>query len=238
MKVPCVKCGGAVPLERDEAFLRCPFCDSTLFMDRASTFLHLNMAASLRETQAQDRLARELQRLEIPPQPVDSVEKLLLPFWEIRGGSTTTTEPAFAPIPDPLAGYRIPAGGASARGGSGAEEFAPVECAETASARWEGGAPQGLSLVSVPFYRITFGGRQFSAWVDGVSGAVFPVQFPPSNASANHQRALKLFVGLFALFALEAALIPSAGLGFFAVAGTAVALFPTVKRKLTPGGEL
>jgi len=238
MQVKCAQCGGAIPLERDDAFLRCPFCASTLFLDRAATFIHMELVPALGETRARDLLAQELRRREIPEQPVRSVEKLKLPFWAVREAEALTTQAAFSPLPAALAEFRIPASGASVVQEGPGGEFRPVACAETASARWDpGNLPKGLALFAVPFYRIAFGAkgsRECEAWVEATTGGLWLGDTPPADTAQISRLSMAALVGLFLVVVLESALIPNAALGLVVALVTVVAAYPLLRRWLHP----
>ncbi len=241
MQVACAKCAAKIELLRDDPFLSCAYCGSTLYLDRAHTFLRFDLPPNVSETRAKDLFAQELRRREVAPQPVRSVQKLLLPFWAVRGAGTTTTTAAFSPEPAPLAGYRLPPSGAvPVEGDAAAGGFEPVACSETATSRWgESGTPAGLALHNVPFFRLVYGaaaGHGYEAWVDGVTGAVFLGETPPALALAIGRRSMRVLLGLCGLFALEALLIPHAGLSLLAVAATAAVAYPFLRHRLAAEG--
>ena len=112
MKLRCANCSAELALERDEAFFVCPFCSSSLYLDQARTFKSFLLPPAHSETSARDLLAREIARREIPPAAVTRCDRVLLPFWGVRGQNLQETLPAFSPVSEALQGYRLPAAGA------------------------------------------------------------------------------------------------------------------------------
>lgn len=232
MKIRCANCGAEIAVERDDAFLVCPFCNSSLYLDRAHTFKNLLLTAGLQEASARDLLQKELALREIPPAPARKVERVLLPYWGVRGESLQETMPAYSPAPAVLQGYRLPSAGAVFYEEGLAGGFEPVACSEAASSRWEGREDvSSFALYRVPFYKISFGGgaRAYTAWVEAVAGKVFMDDAPPPMSSEISSHFLKLVVLLFVIFTAIAALVPGFGLSLLAVAVAAAVAFPVLR---------
>ncbi|OYW01638.1 MAG: hypothetical protein B7X11_03945, partial [Acidobacteria bacterium 37-65-4] len=62
MNIRCANCSAEIPLERDEEFLVCPFCNSSLYLDRAHTFKSFLVKPAVSSAGAVNRLAQELAR--------------------------------------------------------------------------------------------------------------------------------------------------------------------------------
>lgn len=235
MEVSCANCGAKIPLQRDDALLICPYCSSTLYLDRARTFKKFILLPSVSSVQAEDLLKADLSSREILRPPLQKVEQLLMPYWGVRGESLQETIPAFTPVPSALAAYRLPSAGAQVYAEDAAPEYERVDCAESASASWEGRPDvSSFSQYMVPFYKITFGagGVAFTAWVEGVSGRVYLDQAPPPMTAAITQKFWIVITFMFLLFTAEGLLVPGLGLSALVIAVTAVAVFPLVKGTL------
>jgi len=236
MQVLCAQCAGAIPLERDDAFLTCPFCGSTLFLDRAATFVRLELAATVGEARARDLLAQALRSREIPPVVVRGVEAKRLPFWAERGAEATTTQPAFAPLPVAIAGFRIPATGMTVAPEVESGPFEALECAGTATTRWEeSGAPAGIALFAVPFYRITFGipgGRECEAWIEAATGQTYLGELPPAETAAISRRSMQALCIVFAVVALESVVVPNPIVSLILAAAVVGIAAPLLRRRL------
>lgn len=234
-----MNCGAEIGLERDEPFFVCPFCNSSLFLDRAKTFKDFLFVPLLPPAAARSRVEEELSRREVPGCPVRSVEQVLVPFWGVRGEALQETVPALSPVPSALMGYRMPSAESVFFTPEAAEGFEPVPCAETSSAAWRGRADvSSCSLYRVPFFRVSFSAGAFSyeAWVDAVSARVFMDQTPPPVSAAISSRYLSLVFALFGVFALAAAVAPTFGWSLVAVGLLAAASVPFVKRFAAGGG--
>ncbi len=236
MEVRCANCGARIPLQRDDAFLRCPFCDSTLYLDRAHTFVRLLLPPVLTEAQARRRLSEEMERREIPAQEVLEAKGLLLPFWGRRGGESLQAEAAFAPLPVALVEYELPSAGATVSPDEPPQGFSRLPCAENAAARWKKEQGQGTALVlyEAPLFHVIFGSAQkpFEAYVDAVSGSVLMAESPPAMTEAISRSSMKALLVLFLIFSLEAMVIPNAALSLVAAVITGVAAFPILKKRI------
>lgn len=236
MEVRCANCGARIPLQRDDALLRCPFCDSTLYLDRAHTFVRLLLPPLLNEAQARRRFAEELTRKEIPEQKVLEAKGLLLPFWGRRGGESVRAEAAFAPLPVALVEYELPSAGATVSPDEPPPGFARLPCSENSAARWEKEQGQGAGLVlyEAPVFHVAYGSAQkpFEAYVDAISGAVFMAESPSAMTDAISRGSMKALIWLFLIFALEAIVIPNAALSLVAAVITGVAAFPVLKKRI------
>lgn len=233
MNIRCANCSAEIALERDEEFLVCPFCNSSLYLDRAHTFKSFLLKPAVSSAGAADRLAQELARREIPPAPASGSEALLAPFWGVRGEAMQETVPAFSPVPALLQGYRLPSADALNFDDSQTGGFAVLPCSESSSSRWEGREDvSSFALYRVPFHKLSFGAGavSYSAWVDAVTGKVYMDLAPPPRSEAISSRFLSVLFGLFALFTAVAALVPGFGWSLVAVSAVAALAFPVVKR--------
>lgn len=232
MKIRCASCGAEIALERDDAFLVCPFCSSSLYLDHAHTFKNFVIPSQLAEASAKDLLQKELALREVPPAPVIKVERLLLPYWGVRGESLQETMPAYSPAPLALQGYRLPSAGAVFYDEELVGGFEPVTCSQVSSSHWEGREDvSSFALYRVPFYKLLFGGgsRSYTAWVEAVGGKVFLDDAPPPLSAEISSRFLKLVLVMFVVFAAIAAFVPGFGLSLLAVAVAGAVAFPIVR---------
>jgi len=237
MKIKCAECGADVEVTVADAFIRCPYCDSTLYLDRAHTFTHFLLKPAVSATRARDLLFSEWKKNELKPLPLHEISGKLLPFWRVKGGGMGETIPAFPPPHGSLARYRLPAAEAGffVEAPDGFEE---VACSEASSAQWEGESDlKSFSLFHVPFFKVEIGSDKalYTVWIDAVSGRVFYDESPPSLESGISARFWLVMVGLFLLFTAEAFILP----GFFALVAvviTAGALFSLLGNFFKGGG--
>jgi len=236
VNIRCASCSAEIGLERDEAFIVCPFCNSSLYLDRAHTFKSFLLKPSVSATGAADRLAQELSRREIPPAPSKNLEGVWAPFWGVRGGAIQETIPAFSPVPVALQGYRLPSADAVYDQDDLAAGFTPLPCSESGSTKWEGREDvSSFALYRAPFYKLSFGAGDvpYVAWVDAVKGKVYMDKAPPPQSEAISSRFLWVLVVLFAIFTVVAAIVPGFGWSLLAVSTLALLAFPVIKRLAT-----
>jgi hypothetical protein len=231
MKVRCASCGGDIPLERDHPFLDCPYCASTLYLDRAQTFPRFVLPPSLPPSRAVLELKNAWRSNELPDLPLLETKGLLVPFWSVRGRESQGAVPAFSPRPPCLEEYRLPAAGARLGGGE-PEGFEVAPCSQGASTAWMGteeGASYSLFLV--PFFRITSGTsrKTYTAWVDAVTGEVRFDETPPPLSGHISRRFWTAMSLLFAVFTAESLLLPGAAAAG-AVLVTGLLLFAPFRR--------
>ncbi|MEW5763463.1 MAG: hypothetical protein ACOYXN_05555 [Acidobacteriota bacterium] len=231
MKVRCASCGGEFGLDRDLPFLDCPYCASTLYLDRARTFLRFVLPPSHSPARALLELREAWRKGELPELPVLKTEGLLLPFWSVRGSESQGAVPAFSPRPSCLEDFRLPGAGARVEGGE-PRGFTAVPCTQGASTAWmRPGEESSFSLYLVPFFRIQYGTarRAYTAWVDAVLGrAYFEETPPPLSAHISHRfwAAMSL---LFMVFAVESFFLPGPAAAA-AVPLTGFLVFPLFRR--------
>ncbi len=238
MDIRCANCSAKIKLERDDPFLKCPYCDSTLFLDRAQTFKRFLLPPSVTEARARTLLGEELGRREMPRLPVLEVKGVLLPFWGVRGRESGDSYPAFSPLPPALHGYKLPPAGALVAADP-PEGFEPADCSDSASAHWQDPSKSGeFSLFHVPFFRITFGNEQagYTAWLDAVSGGVHLDRTPPPLSRSITKRFWWTLVFLFCLFGAEAFLFEG-WIALAVVTLTAVVCYPFLRGILEKEGS-
>jgi hypothetical protein len=239
MDVPCANCAAKVPVERDDPFLRCPFCGSTLYLDRARTFKAFHMPPAVPRSRVADLVHQHLELLELPRLPVRSCEEMLMPFWGVRGPQVQDTIPAFSPVPAGLAGFRLPPAGAVPEREMGPPGFERVACSESSSAAWEGREDiSSFGLYGVPFFKVEYGeaGETYTAWVDAVEGGVRLDVTPPPLTDRVSKRFWKVMGLLFLGLTAEALLIPNGMAASAAVALTAALLYPALSGLFREGG--
>jgi DNA-directed RNA polymerase subunit RPC12/RpoP len=239
MQVRCANCGAQITLARDDAFLRCSFCDSTLYLDRAQTFRRFTLPPAVPRARAGDVLAGELAAQELPRLQLLKCEGALLPFWGVRGVDMQETIPAFVPVPQGLHEFRLPSAGAVPDAEGDPEGFQREPCSQGASATWEGRPDvSSFGLYFVPFYKLSYGegGPTYTAWVDAVAARVYLGQTPPPLTDHITRRFWRTLSLAFLVFAFEALVIPNSWAALAVVAVTASGFYPTLRGRFG-GGE-
>jgi hypothetical protein len=191
--IRCPKCGAENALSSGARLVRCAFCDAALYVDRAGAVAHYllprllskdDAAAALRRWMAGNETVKDLDS----KATLGAIEAASFPMWFFRfdagGHEETLVEPAAAtPVPQ-LADLKVPAGQLLAYAPeAGVEETAatvPLETAKGWLVQLGTSAPTETALVHLPLWRCayTFAGKDWSALVDGSTGAVIASVFP------------------------------------------------------------
>ncbi len=236
MSVACTQCGAAIEPRAGERLIQCPFCDTALVIDGASTLYHEVMEPTVPPAQVPAHLRRflggtstvaDLDRKARLGEPVMEY----FPFWAFtvvgEVGERVVLQPAAPSSLQGLQGLELPAGSTRpmSRGLTGevpvVEPEVPLETARQWLVTREGELEvRQTVLYHLPMYRTPYAwqGRTYRAAVDAVSGKVFPADFP-AKAEAP-------FVGVAALalviFGLEGLIIQNLFLKLVVYAVSAV----------------
>lgn len=219
--VACTQCGATIEPRAGERLLECPFCNTALVVDGSATLIHEVMAPTVPYEQVPAHLRRFLGGTSTVAD-LDRKARLgepkleYFPFWAFtvvgEGGERVVLQPAAPSSLQGLQGIELPAGSTRpmSRESTGealvVEPEVPLETArEWLTAHQGEVAIRQTVLYHLPMYRTPYSwqGRTYQAAVDGVSGKVFPADFP-AKAEAP-------FVGVAALalivFGLEGLVI-------------------------------
>lgn len=195
MPLSCAQCGGELRPDEGQRFLTCPYCGSTVFVDRSRVVFHWYLAATIDEGYAGAALARWMAGNETV-KDLDRKARVLesafayFPLWVIRahkdGKERQWIEPAAATSVGELKNLRLPAGDLRNYVPEiDAQAVAPTVPLEAVKRRLvQRGVAQGqvveFSLVHVPLYtfKYLYDDRRYTAVVEGASGAVFADLFP------------------------------------------------------------
>jgi predicted RNA-binding Zn-ribbon protein involved in translation (DUF1610 family) len=231
-EVSCTQCGGSLHPDEGQIFLTCPFCGTTVYLDKSRVVFHWYVAPTLQDRDAQAALFRWMSG----SQTVKDLDKkarvtgqtfLYFPLWYFKHrsskGEVISLRPAAATSVTELSTLHLPAGDLkkydSTLEGQSQAPTVPLE----AGLEWllgahgvKGpGAVSETSLVHVPVYlfKYEYQGQSYTALVDAASGTVLANLFP-----AKAEAPYLLVAGVTALVYLCLALIPIVG-GFTDGAG-------------------
>jgi hypothetical protein len=237
VQVGCTQCGAAVTVQGTDRLLVCPFCDTALVVDGSATLVHevlvptvtpADTAAHLRRfLGGRDTVANLDREAALDPPVLE-----YFPFWAFTvagpAGDRVVLQPAAPSSLQGLQGIGLPAGttrpmSAEVTGGAAVvEPEVPVETAREWLATRFGSevAIRRTVLYHLPLYRTSYSwrGKSYRAAVDGVSGRVFPADFP-AKAEAPY-----LMVAALALvvFGIEGILISNPVLKLIAYVASAL----------------
>jgi hypothetical protein len=196
VEVRCTQCGAELEVAADARLLRCGFCDTALVVDGDATLFHEvlvptvaveDVPGHLRRFFASSAVAADVEKQAV----VDAPQLEFFPFWAFTvtggGGERVILEPAAPSALQGLQGLSLPAGAARAMSDDVTHghlvvepEVPPATARSWLLDREPGVEARRTVLTHVPLYRVTYGwrGRRWRAAVDGVSGRVFPAEFP------------------------------------------------------------
>lgn len=234
-KFQCTQCGGDLKPDQGQMFLTCPFCASTVYLDKSKVVFHWYVAPTLDETQARAALARwmsgnqTVKDLDKKSQ-ITAVSFEYFPLWFFRqqdagGKERILLEPAAATAITEVAHLQLPPGDLRKY-----EDRLDAQCHApsvplTAALEWAAeqspATQQNIvesALVHVPLFtfKYDFNGRTYTALVDAASGKTLANIFP-EKAEAPYQ----MVGGLAAAIFLCLATFPVMG-GFFEEGGTLI----------------
>ncbi len=214
MEVRCTQCGATLSVPADARLLQCTFCSTALVVDPEGvcfretlmpTVSPAEVASHLRRFLASDDTVAGLDREARLGEP----RLEMFPFWGFtvgdEGRERTVLMPAAPSALQGLQGLALPAGETAS---AGAQPPAPLRDPEVPLATARQWLEQRESdarvrrtvLYHLPLYRVayTWRGRSYAAAVDGVSGRVYPADFP-AKAEAPYLLVAGLAVAVFGL---------------------------------------
>jgi DNA-directed RNA polymerase subunit RPC12/RpoP len=192
----CAQCGGALQPDEGQLFLTCPYCGSAVYLDKSKVVFHWSLActvtpeaaaANLRRWMAGNQTVKDLDR----KSQVVATTFQYFPLWYVKvkdkGKETVFLEPAAAISISEIKALAIAAGDL--------QKYDPALDAQAvqptvpfpAMLSWLAGrgvqadAVAEAAVVHVPVYifKYQFGGKAYTAMVEGASGKVFANLFPP-----------------------------------------------------------
>lgn len=200
MQVACTQCGASLTVQATDRLLACPYCSTALVVDGTATLFHEVMVATVRPEEAVAHLRRFLGGRETVAnldREAKVAEPVLeyFPFWAFTitadHGDHVVLQPAAPSSLQGLQGLGLPAGttrpmSREATGGAAiVDPEVPVETARgwLTTRFGEGVRVLRTALYHLPLYRTPYEwrGTTYRAAVDGVSGRVFPSDFPAKS---------------------------------------------------------
>ncbi len=217
----CTQCGGELHPEEGQIFLTCPYCGSTVYLDKSQVVFHWYLAPTLDQTQARASLARWMAGNQTV-KDLDQKAKLgdqsfeFFPIWFFKsqgqdGKENIWIEPAAATSVSELRSLKLPAGDLRKYDPSLDSQAHTPSVPLDAARKWLSERQSGQNkiaeqaLVHLPLYtfKYTYLNQPYTAVVEGGTGGVF-ANIYPAKAEAPYL----LAGGLTALVFLCLALIP------------------------------
>jgi predicted RNA-binding Zn-ribbon protein involved in translation (DUF1610 family) len=192
----CTQCGGELHPDEGQMFVTCPYCASTVYVDKARVVFHWYLAPTLDEAKARGALARWMAGNQTV-KDLDKKSRLVavsfgyFPVWLFKRRTTAGKEeifiePAAATSVSELKTLKLPAGDlkkyAPAITPEAVEPSVPLQAAitwlEGRGVRRDEMAEQ--SLVHIPIFTIKYAyqNQPYTAIVEAGTGGVFANIFP------------------------------------------------------------
>jgi len=193
--IRCAQCGGLLHPDEGEIFLVCPYCGSTVYLDKSKVVFHWALTPTLDEGQARASLARWMAGNETVKDldtkaHITAQEFRYFPLWLLKvsdgPGERMVLAPAAATSVTALRDLRLPAGDLVRYESSlDAQSMTPSVPLETVL-QWQSqvGTPSDqireAALVHVPLYtfKYDYRGRAYTAVVEASSGRVLANLYP------------------------------------------------------------
>lgn len=223
-RVYCTQCGGELHPDEGQIFLTCPFCNSTVYLDKSQVVFHWYLASTLDEVKARASLARwmagnqTVKDLDRKAQ-ITGMTFEYFPMWYLKQRSPNGNErdyllPAAATSVTEIRQMNLPAGDLRKYEASLESQSHVPSVPLQAIDAWLGQhaiPPEEIAeraLVHIPLYtfKYTFQGNPYTAIVEGGTGGVYANIYP-----AKVEAPYRLAGGLAALIFLCLALFPVVG---------------------------
>jgi hypothetical protein len=236
--VSCAQCGGELHPDEGQIFLTCPYCGSTVYLDKSQVVFHWYLAPTLDEQKARGALASWM----AGNQTVKDLDKKAsvmggsfeyFPLWYFKRRSSDRQEeiilePAAATSVSEISSLRIPAGDLRKYDPSLDSQAHPPSVPLQTAVSWlrenEGIPSEEIveqSLVHLPLYtfKYSYRGQIYTALVEAGTGGVFANIFP-----AKAEMPYRVVGGLTAAVFLCLATSPLIGAAIDRGAGAALGL--------------
>ncbi len=216
----CTQCGAEIRPNDGQVFLTCPFCESTIYIDKSQVVFHYYLNPTLDAESANAMLFRWMS----DSQTVKDLDKksrrlstqfLFFPIWYFRvklegNGETILLKPAMATSVTELMNLKIPAGDLRPYQAEIAPEAAVPNVPLIAAREWLAekkiiGDPLEIFLVHVPIFIIKYNYQDkiYTALVEAGTGKVFANLYPMKAEGP-----YRLVAALVALIYLSLAFVP------------------------------
>lgn len=195
-QVSCTQCGGELHPDEGQIFLTCPYCSSTVYLDKSQVVFHWYLAPTLDELKARSALARwmggnqTVKDLDKKSKLVEAVFQYF-PMWYIkrrssRGDELILLEPAAAISVSEMRKINLLAGDLRKYDASISATAVPPSVPLETALQWQidRKVPQydiaEKFLVHLPIYlfKYDYQGQSYLAVVEAGTGQVFANLFP------------------------------------------------------------
>lgn len=201
-KPRCPQCGAPLEVADGAAYVRCPFCKTSSFVDLAGAIRHEMLRPTVSRARVPGQIRARAHAAGWPDAQVEGLELVYEPVWELEGAHGARVHVGARPDAHgrfPI--LEVPGGEralveASARQERGVEwlepELAPESAPEVAARALERPvAAAGVRLLHRPVYhvKIQVAGQDRAVRVDAVTGDLLDVDWPARPSFTGRNRA-------------------------------------------------
>jgi DNA-directed RNA polymerase subunit RPC12/RpoP len=230
----CTQCGGELHPDEGQIFITCPYCSSTVYLDKSRVVFHWHLATTLDETKARANLARwmagnqTVKNLDLKSR-VTGMNFEYFPIWYFKskdpaGKERIWLEPAAATSVSEIKSIKLPAGDLRRYDPDLDPQARMPDIPIQTASDWverrlsENAETIETALVHIPLFTFKYDYKadSYTAIVEGGTGGVFANIFP-AKAEAPYQLAGGLTAVVFlclATFPVIGALLGRNGGGF------------------------
>jgi hypothetical protein len=194
----CTQCGGELHPDEGQIFLTCPFCSSTVYIDKSRVVFHWYLAPTLDPNQAQAALRRWMTSSQTV-KDLDDKSQIgapsfeYFPLWVFKlrerdGREEIRLVPAAATAVSEITRLNLPAGDLRKFDQDIETQSVAPSVPLPAALEWAQTTPGGpdiseQSLVHIPLYtfKYTYQNQAYTALVEGGTGSVFANIFPAKS---------------------------------------------------------
>lgn len=191
----CTQCGGELHPDEGQLFITCPYCGSTVYLDKSRVVFHWALAPTISDQQAAAELARWMAGNDTV-KDLDKKSRILgqtfqyFPVWyfKVRDGQTEKIylEPAAATSLTELRNLNLPAGDLRKYEDGLAAQAVEPTVPMTAAQEWLTQKQVNLqqvtesALVHIPIYLFKYGfnNKMYTAAVEAATGKTLANIFP------------------------------------------------------------
>jgi DNA-directed RNA polymerase subunit RPC12/RpoP len=200
MIIKCTQCSADVEVQQDETFIECPFCASSLFLDKKKIVFHYVIASNFKPNEAEGNLKRwmagnhtvkDLDKKAV----ISKTSFYYFPVWYFKtkdtSGDKIYIQPAATTSVSEIKKLPIPAGALKFYDAKlyNDDEMVKPDVLYDSAKTWLQNSGIDLAtiseaaLVHIPFYQFyyTFNGQTFTAVVESSSGLVYANVYPAKS---------------------------------------------------------
>jgi DNA-directed RNA polymerase subunit RPC12/RpoP len=239
LSLECTQCGAKIDPHKDQTFYNCPYCSSTLFIEKGKSIQHYCASLKIARKDLESILRTWLSSGDLPQEAsLISAALTYFPFWYFEfGGSKNYLTPANTSEVEEVNRIELPAvelrpfsveglGGASLVEPQFLHEITLEKIVKTTN--YTPGELVSSSLIHLPLWTITYAygtdPAVYTAVVEAIGGAVYASVMPAPPLKGLRVAYYSLAYGSLAAFAIAGFVAPNLWwrLGLYAVITPAV----------------